>query len=132
MPQDAEFSLVSSRVLGVVVIHVQGPLDAGAAPRLRERLVDIIDGQGNRQVVLDLRGMTAVDVAVLLVLVQTLTRMEEYGGELVLSGPTRCVARQLRAAGLHEVFLITPDWRHPAWGHVGAQRGWERESARFN
>ena len=32
--------------------------------------------------------MTAVDFTGLLVLVDALKRMEEYGGELVLSGPT--------------------------------------------
>lgn len=132
MAHCSDFSLVFSRELGKVVVAVQGALDVGTAPTLRERLADIIDGQGNRQVVLDLRGMTAVDFAGLCVLVETLERMEQYGGELVLSGPTSCVAGQLRAAGLDEAFLITPNWRHPAWGSVGAQRGWQHESARFN
>ena len=108
MPQGLNFSLVFRRTLGKVVIHVHGALDADAAPTLRERLVDVIDGQGNRDVVVDLRGMTAVHSAGLLVLVEALKRMEDYGGELVLSGPTSCVAEQLRAAGLHRVFLITP------------------------
>jgi anti-anti-sigma factor len=132
MPQGSDFSLIFTRALGNVVIHVHGALDARAAPTLRERLVDIIDGQGNRQVVLDLRGMTAVDFAGLLVLVDASTRMEEYGGELVLSGPTSCGEKQLRAAGLDEVFVITPEWRHPARGRAGAKRRWKHESARLN
>jgi anti-anti-sigma factor len=132
MKQPSDFSLNFSRDSGKVVVQVQGALDAGAAPTLRERLVDIIDGQGNRQVVLDLREVTAVDFAGLVVLVETLRRMDGYGGELVLSGPTVVVAGQLRAAGLGELFLITPDWRHPAWGRIGARRGWEHESAPFN
>lgn len=132
MSQGSDFSLELSRALGMAVVHVRGTLDAGAAPALRTRLANVIDGQGNRQVVLDLRGMTAIDRAGMLVLVDALTRMEDYGGDLVLSGPTSAVAEQLRAARLHEVFLITPEWRHPAWGRVGGKRTAQHETASLN
>ena len=132
MPHGSDFTLVFRRTLGTVVIHVDGVLDEDAAPTLRERLVDIIDGQGNRDVVVDLRGTSAVHSSGLVVLVDALKRMEDYGGELVLSGPTSWVAAQLRAAGLHKLFLITPEWRHPARGRLGINRRWEHQSAQFN
>lgn len=130
MVDGSVFSLVFSRALGKVVVHVHGPLDATNAPALRARMVDIIDGQGNRQVVLDLRQMTGVDVAGLVVLADALKRMEDYGGELVVSGPTASVEEQLRAVGLEKTFGITPEWRHPARGGIGASRRWEHDGAR--
>ena len=130
MVDGSVFSLVFSRALGKVVVHVHGPLDATNAPALRARMVDIIDGQGNRQVVLDLRQMTGVDVAGLVVLADALKRMEDYGGELVVSGPTASVEEQLRAVGLEKTFGITPEWMHPARGGIGASRRWEHDGAR--
>lgn len=129
MPNHSEFSLAFSRALGKVVVHIHGALDAGSAPALRDRLVDVIDGQGNRQVVLDLCGMTHVDMDGMLVLVNALKRMDEYDGELLLSGPTPSVAQTFRAAGLDEMFAITPAWAHPARG-VGAKPRWEHDAAR--
>jgi anti-sigma B factor antagonist len=120
---------VFSRALGKVVVHIHGALDSTTAPNLKDRLVDIIDSQGNRQVVVDLRGMTSVDLSGLLVLVDALKRMDDHGGELVLSGPTRSVVQSLRAAGFDEAFTITPVWTHPARGGSAASRRWEHDSS---
>lgn len=122
MPDRPEFSLAFSRALGKVVVHVHGPLDATTAPDLAARLVDVIDNQGNRQVVLDLRGMTSIDANGLFVLADALKRMDEYGGEVLLSGPTRAVDDHLRAVGLEETFGITPEWTHPARGGINTSR----------
>ncbi|MDP8937170.1 MAG: STAS domain-containing protein [Actinomycetota bacterium] len=122
MVDGSGFSLVFSRALGQVVVHVHGTLDATTAPALNARLVDIIDGQGNRQVVLDLRKMAAVDAAGLVVLADALKRMDDRGGDLLLSGPTSSVEEQLRAVGLDKTFGITPEWMHPARGRIGASR----------
>jgi len=119
----SNFSLVFSRALGKVVVHVHGPLDANTGRALKARLVDIIDGQGNRHVVLDLHDTTAVDAAGLEVLADALQRMEDCDGELLLSGPTASVMQQLRAAGLDRTLGITPEWTHPARGGTGANRG---------
>ena len=123
------FSLVFSRALGKVVVHVHGALDAYTAPALKARLVDIIDNQGNRQVVLDLRHMTGVDAAGLFVLADALKRMADYRGELLLSGPTSVVEDQLRAAGLEETYGITPEWTHPARGGINAGHRWQHNGA---
>ena len=130
MSNGPDFSLVFSRALGKVVVHIHGALDSASAPALKDRLVDVIDSQGNRQVVLDLRGMTSVDLSGLLVLVDALKRMEEHGGDLVLSGPTRSVVQAFRAAGFDEAFVITPVWTHPARGGSAANRRWEHDSTR--
>ncbi len=130
MVDGSGFSLVFSRALGKVVVHVHGPLDANTAPALQARLVDLIDDQGNRQVVLDLRQMTGVDFAGLVVLADAVKRMEDYGGELLLRDPTASVEEQLRAVGLEKTFGITPEWTHPARGGIGASRRWEHDGAR--
>jgi len=130
VPDGSDFALVFSRALGQVVVHVHGALDANTAPALKDRLVDIMDGQGNRQIVLDLRRTTRVDAAGLLVLVDALQRMDDYGGDLLLSGATSCVEEQLRAADLEGAFGITPEWTHPARGGIGASRSWRHDTAR--
>ena len=130
MPDGSDFALVFSRALGKVVVHVHGTLDANTAPALKDRLVDIVDGQGNRQVVLDLRRTTRVDAAGLLVLVDAVKRMDDYGGDLLLSGPTSRVEEQLRAADLEGTFGITPEWTHPARGGIGASWRWQHDTAR--
>lgn len=123
------FSLAFSRALGKVVVHLRGVLDAYAAPDLEAGLVDIIDGQGNRQVVLDLRDLTGVDAAGVRVIEGALHRMADGGGELLLSGPREAVAAQLRAFGLAATFGITPEWTHPARGGIGAARRWRDDPA---
>jgi anti-anti-sigma factor len=117
---DRRFSLVFTRALGKVVVHIHGAVDAHTAPALKARLVDIIDNQGNRQVVLDLRSLTSIDADGLFVLADALKSMDDHGGELLLSGPTSGVEAQLRAVGLEETFGITPEWSHPARGGIGA------------
>jgi anti-sigma B factor antagonist len=130
MADGSGFSLVFSRALGKVVVHLHGALDADTAPALKAGLVDIIDDQGNRQVVLDLREMTGVDAAGLSVLADALKRMDDYGGELLLSGPTSAVEEQLRTVGLEETFGITPEWMHPARGVIGASQRRQHGGAR--
>lgn len=119
-----------SRALGKVIVHVRGPLDETTAAALKARLVDIIDGQGNRQVVLDLRQMTSIDTSGLFALADALKRMDDSGGELLLSGPTTAVEDQLRAGGLEETFGITPEWMHPARGGIGSHHRWQQDGAR--
>ena len=125
MPDDPCFSLVFSRALGKVIVHVHGALDADTAPALKARLRDIIDDQGNRQVVLDLRKTTGVGAAALLVLADALKRMDDYGGELLLSAPTSAVEEQLRTVGLEETFASLRSGTHPARGGIGAS--WRRQ-----
>ncbi len=123
-----EFSLVFSRALGKVIVHVHGALDSKSAYELKDRLVDMIDGQGNRQLVLDLRRTTRIDSTGFSVLLDALHRQKKRGGEFVLSGPPRDVAQAFVAAGLDKVFVITPQWSHPANGRAGAEVHWLRRS----
>lgn len=115
-PDHRTFSLGFSRALGKVVVHLHGRLDADGAAVLRHRLADVIDGQGNRQLVMDLRDLTGIDPAGFKVLVDARTRMMKVGGELVLSGATREMASAFEAVALEIVFVMTPSFAHPAHG----------------
>jgi anti-anti-sigma factor len=129
MSERSEFSIVFSRALGKVIVHVHGALDASTASGLKARLVDVIDNQGNRQVVLDLRRTTAIDAAGVSVLTDAMKRMTNHGGQLLLSGPIPAVEGQLRAVGLDDAFGITPEWSHPARGGISAGRSWQHDGA---
>lgn len=124
----SEFSVGFSRALGRVIVHIHGALDADNAHELEDRLGDVIDGQGNRRLVVDLKATTFIDLAGFSVLVGALKRMRENGGELVLSAPASDVATALGAAGLDKVFDITPAWAHPAHGNARTEKpaGWGR------
>ncbi len=78
--------------------------------------MDVIDGQGNRSLIIDLTLTTFIDSAGLSALFDAWRRMQDRGGEFMLSGPTNDVARVIRASDLEHVFVITPAWAHPAHG----------------
>ena len=122
----SSLSLVFGRSLGRVVVDIHGPLDANTAGQLRHRLTDLIDGQGNRHLVLDLRGMTHVDPAGLAVLVHAHKKVQMNAGDLLLSGASKEVLRVFERAGLDKVFSLTPSWLHPSHGD------WPPESGRFS
>ena len=130
MPTGSALSLVFSRALGQVIVHLHGVLDDVTAHQLGDRLGDVIEGQGNRQLVLDLGGLTRIDGAGLPVLIDALKRVRRMGGELVLSGPTKDVTRTFEAAGLDKLFIMTPAWMHPAGSDVRSDGDWKRYDAR--
>ncbi|HJV09844.1 MAG TPA: STAS domain-containing protein [Acidimicrobiales bacterium] len=122
-----KLSLTFGRALGRVVVTVDGALDGETAPELRDRLVDLIDGQGNRQLVLELGGLTAIDRAGIAVLVDALKRLQRNAGSMVLSGPAEGIVSALGVAGVTSAFAISPAWAHPAYGDGPSNRaGWRR------
>jgi anti-anti-sigma factor len=75
-----------SRALSRVIVTLRGALDARAALRLRPLLWDLIDGQGNLDVVIDLRDVVVIDPAGIGLLVGTSERMHQHGGRIEFSG----------------------------------------------
>jgi anti-anti-sigma factor len=109
--------------MGRVVVTVEGALDVHTAPELRHRLLDVIEGQGNRRLVLELQGMTSIDRAGVAVLVDALKRLQRNAGTLVLSGPAPHIVDTLVAAGVGQAFAVTRAWAHPTFFD-----GWEHHS----
>ena len=120
-----KFSLTIGRALGKVVVTVSGALDVDTAPELRHRLTDLIDGQGNRHLAIELHGMTSIDRVGIAVLVDALKRLQRNAGTLVLSGPADDIVSALAAAGVEKAFAVTRAWAHPT---QGGSSGWESEA----
>lgn len=100
------FVLSVSRVSRSVVVTLRGELDYPVSAQLAEVLADLIDGQGNLVMVVDVRDLHRVDPAGLGVLADAAHAVEGRGGGLRLSAPNRAVGDALRLAGLAR--LIDP------------------------
>src|SRR5918912_3313340 len=74
-----ELSLATRTVAEHTVLEVGGEVDVYTAPRLRERLVELVDG-GARDVVVDLSRVDFLDSTGLGVLVGALKRLRSAGG----------------------------------------------------
>ena len=124
MPSNgSRFSLAFGRSLGRVVVAIAGVLDASTAGQLSHRLADLIEGQGNRQLVLDLRETTHIDARGLSVILDAHKRIQRNAGSLVVSGASPDVIGTFEAAGLANVFQFTPAWAHPAHGDGPLESG---------
>src|SRR3974390_2085954 len=82
------------------VLSVKGEVDVYSAPRLREKLVDLVS-QGHRQIVVDLEGVDFLDSTGLGVLVGGLKRLRGLGGVLSL------VCSQARILKVFEIPVLT-------------------------
>ena len=103
--------LVVGRDLGAVVVTLHGALDSATCAALGDVLGDLIDGQGNLFVVVDLLRVDIAQTQALGVLVAARRAVEGRGGRLLL------VARSdggdaLRAAGLADLIEVHRERRH--------------------
>ena len=94
-----------SRALGRIVVSPQGALDDAAAGSLRIILRDLIEDQGNLEVVVDALQVSAIGDAAIEVLIEASRRMDEQHGTLVVSSPRDEVLARLEA---HDLLLSPP------------------------
>lgn len=87
------------------VVTVSGEVDMYTAPRLKECLVDLVDG-GARRIVVDLSAVTFIDSTALGVLIGGVRRLHGTGGAMALVVTSRPVERVLSITGLDRVFSI--------------------------
>src|SRR5205809_2369992 len=78
-----ELSLSTRTVDDHTVLEVRGEVDVYTAPRLRERLIELVEA-GARSVVVDLSAVEFLDSTGLGVLVGALKRLRAAGGSLAL------------------------------------------------
>ncbi len=102
-----EFSIGFRRAGATVVVDIAGELDLYTAPVLRDRLLDVIEGQGNRFVAVDLSAVGFMDSTAVHVLVQALRKVRERGGALQLARVPPPAQRVLDISGLSTIFTIT-------------------------
>jgi anti-sigma B factor antagonist len=102
-----DLSLRFSRVNDAVVVVVSGDLDAGTAALLRDRVRDVIEGQGNLSVILDVSDMTFIDSSGLSVLLEIHRWAHDRGGALVVHSPRPATARVFDIVGLNRIVKVT-------------------------
>lgn len=87
------------------VLDVNGEVDLYTSPQLRDA-IDREVGEGTSRVLVDLTGVTFMDSSGLGVLVGSLKRSRERGGELALVCTEGSVLKVLTITGLDRVFPI--------------------------
>ena len=115
--------------MGVVVVTAHGHLGASEADVLQAVLADLIEGQGNLKVVLDLHDVSGIDRSSLQALVAAVDAAAQLGGELTFADPNETSIKALEAVGLGDA--ITPARRcspralapvPPGQGNLAARR----------
>jgi anti-sigma B factor antagonist len=102
-----ELSLATRTVAEHTVLEVGGEVDVYTAPRLRERLVELVDA-GARNVVVDLGGVEFLDSTGLGVLVGAMKRLRVANGRFGLVCSKEPLLKIFRITALDQVFPIYP------------------------
>lgn len=87
------------------VLAVRGEVDVYTAPRLREKLVELVS-QGRRNIVVDLEEVDFLDSTGLGVLVGGLKRLRSHDGDLSLVCTQPRILKVFEITGLTKVFTI--------------------------
>ncbi|MCA1840307.1 MAG: STAS domain-containing protein [Actinomycetota bacterium] len=98
---------------GWEILGVSGDLDVYTAPRLRERLIEKIEGGKNR-IAIDLCDVRFLDSTGLAVMVGTLKRARQSNGDLVLLGANDQIIRILNMTDLIKVLPVYRDYQELA------------------
>ncbi len=88
-----------------MVVDVGGEIDVYTAPKLRERLVSLINA-GHHDLIVNLEGVDFLDSTGLGVLVGALKRVRAHDGSLVLVCTQERLLKIFRITGLAKVFPI--------------------------
>lgn len=127
--QGAGGAIVVGRFLGTVVVTVHGKVDLIKAAALAGVLDDLIDGQGNLAMVVDLRDVSWIDGAGMHVLASAMERIETRGGELRLGGPSAAMADALVVSGLGRLISIPFESTRRPWLRGRSQADASRRTA---
>ncbi|HEB12389.1 MAG TPA: anti-sigma factor antagonist [Actinobacteria bacterium] len=93
---------------GVMVLKLDGEVDVYTAPKLKSRLVDLVD-QGKFKIVVDLEKVDFMDSSGLGVLVGGLKRVRSHEGAIALICTQENILKIFRITGLVKVFPIFDD-----------------------
>jgi anti-sigma B factor antagonist len=100
-----ELSLSTRESDGTLVVDVAGEIDVYTSPKLRERLVGLVN-DGANSIVVNLEDVEFIDSTGLGVLVGVLKRIRARGGSLSLVCQREGLLRVFTITGLEKVFAI--------------------------
>jgi anti-sigma B factor antagonist len=87
------------------VVDVNGEIDVYTAPKLREKLIELVS-EGSHNVVVNLEGVDFLDSTGLGVLVGALKRVKAHDGTLALVCTQDKILKIFKITGLTKVFPI--------------------------
>ncbi|UDY23811.1 STAS domain-containing protein [Nocardioides sp. Kera G14] len=102
-----DLSLSTSELSGATVVAVGGEIDVYTAPRLRDKLTELVDG-GAYRLVVDLEAVDFLDSTGLGVLVGGLKKVRAHDGSLKIVCTNERLLKIFRITGLSKVFDIVP------------------------
>ncbi|MGI8774621.1 MAG: anti-sigma factor antagonist [Actinomycetota bacterium] len=100
-----ELGLDVSSVGDHSVVDVKGEIDVYTAPKLREKLIELVS-EGSYNVVVNLEGVDFLDSTGLGVLVGALKRVKAHDGNLALVCTQDKILKIFKITGLTKVFPI--------------------------
>lgn len=99
-----EFNISSRKAgEGITVIDLRGEVDAFTAPKLKQEMIDQIEG-GTTRLAVNLADVKYLDSTGLGVLIGGLKRTRDKNGELVLICPNVRIMRIFEITGLSRIF----------------------------
>jgi anti-sigma B factor antagonist len=90
------------------ILAIEGELDLNNVPVVREQLASAVASKTQR-VLLDLSGLSYIDSSGLALFIESLQRIQAYGGKLALFGLRDSVRSIFEIARLDQVFQLFPD-----------------------
>jgi anti-sigma B factor antagonist len=87
------------------ILTLIGEIDVYTAPRLRQSIVDLVDG-GARRIVVDMEKVDFLDSTGLGVLVEGLKRVRTHDGELSIVATSDKIKKIFDITGLNKAFPI--------------------------
>lgn len=103
--ESVELGLEVREVGSRSVVQVRGEIDVYTAPKLRERLIELVS-EGSHHIVVDLEGVGFLDSTGLGVLVGALKRVKSHDGSLSLVCTQDKILKIFEITGLDLVFPI--------------------------
>ncbi|HUU75635.1 MAG TPA: STAS domain-containing protein [Methanoregulaceae archaeon] len=91
----------------VTVVSLMGRMDASSSPEAEAGMSRLISS-GSRRVVVDMSGLDYISSAGLRVMLASLKKLRNDGGQLVLVGLKPEIRKIFEIAGFHRIFTIYP------------------------
>jgi anti-sigma B factor antagonist len=100
-----DLKVESREVDGIGIISLDGEVDVYTAPKLKSRLVDLVD-EGKYNIIINLQKVEFMDSSGLGVLVGGLKRVKSHQGSIILVCTQENILKIFKITGLVKVFPI--------------------------